>query len=100
MPSPPPILVNGLVKRIGGRLILKGVSFRVGKGEVLALVGPNGAGKTTTLRVLAGIYGYDSGVVRVLGWEPRKMPHEVRRRIVYLTRGRSALQVSNGLRIR
>jgi len=82
--SEPPILVEGLRKRIAGREILKGVSFRVERGEILALVGPNGAGKTTTLRVLAGIYRYDSGTVRVLGWEPRSMPREARRRLAYL----------------
>ena len=34
---------------------LKGISFRVEKGEVIALIGANGAGKTTTLQTLTGI---------------------------------------------
>lgn len=34
---------------------LKGINFRVGKGEIVSLIGANGAGKTTTLRALSGI---------------------------------------------
>ena len=36
---------------------IKGVSFHVDKGEVIALIGANGAGKTTTLHTVTGIVG-------------------------------------------
>jgi ATPase subunit of ABC transporter with duplicated ATPase domains len=50
-----------------GRLLLNDVSFRVGQGDVAALVGPNGAGKTTLLRLLSGELKPDSGTVTPSG---------------------------------
>jgi ATPase subunit of ABC transporter with duplicated ATPase domains len=50
-----------------GRLLLNDVSFRVGQGDVAALVGPNGAGKTTLLRLVAGELKPDSGTVTTSG---------------------------------
>lgn len=62
--------MEGVVKRIGGRLVLRGVSLEVRSGEVHVLAGPNGAGKTTTIRVLLGLLRPDSGKVTVLGTSP------------------------------
>jgi len=42
---------------------LNGVSFSVGRGEILGVVGNNGAGKSTLLRVIGGIYHPDRGAV-------------------------------------
>ena len=50
-----------------GRLLLSDVSFRVGQGNVAALVGPNGAGKTTLLRLASGELKPDSGTVTTSG---------------------------------
>ena len=36
---------------------IKGISFEVNKGEVIALIGANGAGKTTTLHTITGLLG-------------------------------------------
>ncbi len=46
---------------------LKGISFSVGKGEVVAVLGRNGAGKSTLLQILSRITEADKGVVRVRG---------------------------------
>src|SRR5690348_759485 len=46
---------------------LKDVSFRVERGESLAVVGPNGAGKSTLLSVVAGLAQPDEGQVVVNG---------------------------------
>ena len=46
---------------------LRDLTFRIGRGERVALVGPNGAGKTTLLRTIAGVYEPVAGRLRVEG---------------------------------
>jgi len=46
---------------------VKGVSFRIGSGEIVGLIGTNGCGKSTLLRTIAGIYHCDRGRVRTNG---------------------------------
>ena len=55
--------VASLGRELGGRTVLKDVSFNLERGELLGVVGPNGAGKTTLLRVLAGLDRPDTGRV-------------------------------------
>ena len=55
--------VRGVSKSFGGLKALKGVSFKVRKGDVSAVIGPNGAGKTTLLNIISGIYTPDEGEV-------------------------------------
>ena len=43
------------------------VDLNIHRGEILGIVGPNGAGKSTILRVMAGVYSPDEGVVRTRG---------------------------------
>jgi ATPase subunit of ABC transporter with duplicated ATPase domains len=50
-----------------GRLLLSDASFRVGQGDVVALVGPNGAGKSTLLKLASGELKPDSGTVTTSG---------------------------------
>ena len=45
--------VQNLTKKYGTFEALKGVSFQIGRGEVVGFLGPNGAGKTTTMRILS-----------------------------------------------
>jgi ABC-2 type transport system ATP-binding protein len=61
------IEVNGLTKRLGGRTVVDGVSFRCEPGTVTGFLGPNGAGKTTTLRMVLGLATPDAGSAQVLG---------------------------------
>lgn len=51
------------------------------RGEIFAILGPNGAGKTTKVEVVQGLRAADGGVVRVLGLDPQRDRHELRRRI-------------------
>jgi sulfate/thiosulfate transport system ATP-binding protein len=59
--------VHGLEKRFGNYKALDGISLRVARGELLALLGPSGCGKTTLLRILAGLETPDAGTVRFDG---------------------------------
>ena len=47
---------------------LRGVSFRVGPGEIFGLLGPNGAGKTTIIKILLGIVRASGGSAQLLGF--------------------------------
>lgn len=47
-----------------------GISFEIGKGEVVGYVGPNGAGKSTTIKMLSGILYPSAGEVEVAGFNP------------------------------
>ncbi|MDE6777428.1 MAG: ABC transporter ATP-binding protein [Oscillospiraceae bacterium] len=49
------------------RLVLKGISFRVKKGEAIGLIGHNGCGKSTTLKLLTKILYPDSGTIEMAG---------------------------------
>jgi ABC-type lipoprotein export system ATPase subunit len=52
----------------GGRIeVLKGVTLRVRKGEIVALCGSSGCGKSTLLNVISGLEEVDKGLVRVAG---------------------------------
>ena len=53
---------------------LKGISFEVNQGEVIALIGDNGAGKTTTLQTLTGILQAKSGSIMFEGKDLTKVP--------------------------
>ena len=53
---------------------LKGISFHVDKGEVVALIGANGAGKTTTLHTLSGLINAESGKITYKGQDLLKIP--------------------------
>jgi len=59
------IEVEGLVKKYGERTVLKGVSFALEPGEIVALVGPSGGGKSTALRCMTGLESFQGGKVRV-----------------------------------
>ncbi len=58
---------SGLRKRYGKRTAVDGVSFSVGRGEVVGLLGPNGAGKTSVIKMLLGLVRPDDGEVLLLG---------------------------------
>ena len=80
MPDPA-IEVHELRKSYGEIEAVRGLSFRVERGEVLGLLGPNGAGKTTTVEILEGYRDRTGGTVSVLGHDPADAPLELRRRV-------------------
>ncbi len=67
------VLLRDVHKSLGGRPVLRGVSFSVPQGEIFGYLGPNGAGKTTTIRIILGLLRPDAGVVEVAGREEGKV---------------------------
>jgi ABC-2 type transport system ATP-binding protein len=66
-----PVQVRDVVKWFGPNEAVKGVSFDVAQGEIVALLGPNGAGKTTTIAMLLGLRRPTSGEIRIYGGDPQ-----------------------------
>ena len=83
--KPLPIIeVINLKKKYGNIHALKGISFSIGKGEIVGFLGPNGAGKSTTLRILSGLIPADSGEAKVCGVDLAEEEGQVRNHIGYL----------------
>jgi ABC-2 type transport system ATP-binding protein len=79
------IEVRGVSKAFDGHVAVDEFSLQVRKGEMCALVGPDGSGKTTTIRMLCGILPPDKGDLFVSGYDVRRQPGEVKKRIGYLS---------------
>jgi ABC-2 type transport system ATP-binding protein len=78
------IEIKDLVKTYGEQRAVDGISFQVGKGEIVGFLGPNGAGKSTTMKILTGYLGQDSGEARVCGLLVTEQPLETKKKIGYL----------------
>lgn len=78
------IEVENLTKRYTGHTAVTGLSFTVGRGEIVGLLGPNGAGKSTIMRILSCYMPATSGTARVAGYDVFTQADEVRRRIGYM----------------
>lgn len=61
------IEVRDLSVAYGGKIVVKGISFSVGRGEHLSLLGPSGCGKSTTLRCIAGLETPVAGEITIDG---------------------------------
>jgi ABC-2 type transport system ATP-binding protein len=82
LPPASAVWCSGLRKRYRRQTAVDGVSFTVGRGEVVGLLGPNGAGKTSVIKILLGLVRPDAGEVLLLG-RPARDPQS-RARVGYL----------------
>ncbi len=87
------LIVEDLVVSYGGIEAVKGISFAVAEGQVVAIVGANGAGKTTTMHALSGLLKPQRGSIRFAGAEIARQPaHQiVARGLVQVAEGRAIL---------
>lgn len=75
------VRASGLRKFYGEIKAVDGLDLEVRKGEVYSLLGPNGAGKTTTIEMLEGLRKQDGGEIEILGLDPWKDAHSMRKRV-------------------
>lgn len=94
------LAVQDLEIRIGARLLMSGVNFRVDKGDKIGLVGRNGAGKTTLTKILAGENPPSAGAIErhgEIGYLPQDPrtgdPEELARTRILNARGLGDLMV-------
>lgn len=78
------IKVENLTKLFGAKRAVDGISFTVGRGEVLGFLGPNGAGKSTTMRMITGFIPPTSGRVTIGGHDMLENPIPAKKLIGYL----------------
>jgi len=77
--------VENLNKRFGEKHVVRDVSLRVRRGEILGFLGPNGSGKTTTIRMMCGLLKPDSGSGTCLGYDILRQSAEIKRNVGYMT---------------
>ena len=79
------LIIDHLTKHYKGST--KGVtdlSLQVAPGDIYAFIGHNGAGKTTTLKCIAGIHGFDSGTIKINGFDVKTQPLQSKRQFAYI----------------
>ncbi len=75
------LVAQGLHKRYGRREVVRGVSFEVSRGEIVALFGPNGAGKTTSFYMMVGFVQPSAGQIRLGDQDVTNLPMYKRARL-------------------
>jgi ABC-2 type transport system ATP-binding protein len=78
------IKTENLTRDFGNFRAVDGISFEVGRGEVLGFLGPNGAGKSTTMKLLTCFLTPSSGTASVAGFDILNQQKEVQKSIGYL----------------
>lgn len=83
-----PVIVENIVQNYRTKKAvveaLKGVSFKVERGEIFGLIGPDGAGKTSLFRILTTVLLAESGTASVDGFDVVKDYKQIRHRIGYM----------------
>jgi ABC-2 type transport system ATP-binding protein len=80
----PRLVAADLGKQFDDQWAVQGVDLNVTDLRVVGLIGPSGCGKTTLVRLMNGVLAPDSGVVKLLGADPRSFGSRARQRIGYL----------------
>ena len=75
------LAVHGVEKSFGRRMVVKGVTLYVRRGEAVGLLGPNGAGKTTVFYMITGLIKADRGRIELDGYDVTALPMYQRARL-------------------
>ncbi|TGE40231.1 ABC transporter ATP-binding protein [Desulfosporosinus fructosivorans] len=74
--------LSNLHVSLGGNKILKGINFKVKKGEIVSLLGPSGCGKSTLLKTIAGLIEPSEGEVYIGGQQVNRLAPEERGTVI------------------
>jgi lipopolysaccharide export system ATP-binding protein len=74
------LIAESIGKSYKGRQVVRGVSLKISRGEVVGLLGPNGAGKTTSFYMIVGLVPPESGRIMVDDVEITRVPMYLRAR--------------------
>jgi lipopolysaccharide export system ATP-binding protein len=80
-PRPAYLAAHGVEKSFGGRMVVRGVTLYVRRGEAVGLLGPNGAGKTTVFYMITGLINADRGHIELDGYDVTGLPMYQRARL-------------------
>ena len=75
------LTIHQVQKTYKKRMVVKGVTLAVGRGESVGLLGPNGAGKTTVFYMITGLVPADSGRITIDGQDVTRLPMYRRARL-------------------
>jgi lipopolysaccharide export system ATP-binding protein len=75
------LAAHGVEKSFAGRMVVKGVTLYVRRGEAVGLLGPNGAGKTTVFYMITGLIKADRGRIELDGYDVTTLPMYQRARL-------------------
>jgi lipopolysaccharide export system ATP-binding protein len=75
------LTVHGVQKSFASRMVVKGVSLAVRRGEAVGLLGPNGAGKTTVFYMITGLIPADKGKIQFENHDITHLPMYQRARL-------------------
>jgi len=81
VPEAGALTVQGVQKSFGNRMVVRGVSLSLRRGEAVGLLGPNGAGKTTVFYMITGLIKADKGAIQFDGHDITHLPMYQRARL-------------------
>ena len=81
VPESRALTVQGVQKSFGRRMVVRGVSLALRRGEAVGLLGPNGAGKTTVFYMITGLIKADKGAIQFDGHDITHLPMYQRARL-------------------
>jgi phospholipid/cholesterol/gamma-HCH transport system ATP-binding protein len=81
-PHAPKVVVRGLRKSFGPKVVLDGVDLEVGVGESLVVIGGSGTGKSVTVKCILGLLEPDAGSIKIDGQEVTGLPQGEREKMM------------------
>src|SRR4051812_29856624 len=91
------ISVQQLTKHFGTQVAIDQLSFEIPAGQIVGFLGPNGAGKSTTLKMLTGMLDPTDGTATICGFDLRREPLEVKRRVGFVPESGAVFESLTGL---